>query len=118
MAAVDVIWIRWDLRLIDHPALIAGSEHPAVLLFTADGVDCAGLGEASRVYLHHALQSFQADLAEQYQARLLIYPSLRDGLDAIRRVATIRRVLWNRSYEPAGMLRDQNVVQQLEKQGI
>jgi deoxyribodipyrimidine photo-lyase len=118
MQAVDIIWIRNDLRFRDNPALSVGAQGPSVLVFTADGVGIPTMGAASRVYLHHALLSFQKDLKEQYEAPLLIFPSIDTALQKLQRVVRVERVLWNRSYEPTQLERDLALEDKLKAQGI
>jgi deoxyribodipyrimidine photo-lyase len=118
MQAVDIIWVRNDLRFGDNPALSVGAQKPTVLVFTADGVDVQGMGAASRVYLHHALLSFQNDLKEHYGAQLLIFPTIDEALQQLQRIVRIERVLWNRSYEPAQLDRDLAFEERLKAQGM
>ncbi len=118
MQSADIVWVRNDLRLTDNPALTVGSERPTFLVFTADGVDLATLGAASRVYLHHALLSFQKDLKEQHGAQLLIFSTIDQALKSLKAVRPIERVLWNRSYEPAQLHRDLAFEERLKAQGI
>lgn len=59
-----ILWLRRDLRRVDHPALRAAHEAAgggAVLpLFVLDPVLLAGAGDARRAALRHALNSAQA----------------------------------------------------------
>jgi len=118
MQTADVVWVRNDLRLTDNLALTSGSSRPLVLVFTADGVDLAAMGAASRVYLHHALSSFQNDLREHYGAQLLIFPTIDAALQNITRVFRVERLLWNRTYEPALLWRDVKLEEKLKELGI
>jgi deoxyribodipyrimidine photo-lyase len=118
MQSADVVWVRNDLRLTDNPALMVGTERPTVLLFTADGVDLSACGAASRVYLHHALHSFQKDLQDQHDARLLIFPTIDQALKNMRGRLRIQRLLWNRSYEPTQLERDLALEERLKAEGI
>ncbi|HYX32347.1 MAG TPA: deoxyribodipyrimidine photo-lyase [Oligoflexus sp.] len=118
MQAVDVVWVRHDLRLTDNPALTACKERPLVLIFTADGIDLESIGAASRVYLHHALTSFQNDLRKVYGARLLIFSTLDEALETIQRTVRVDQVLWNRAYDPTRFERDSAWEDRLKAQGM
>lgn len=118
MQSADVIWVRNDLRFTDNPALTVGTQRPTVLVFTADGVNLEGLGAASRVYLHHALESFRKDLKDEYGATLLVTRTMDEALQRIRREIQVERVLWNRSYEPQQLAHDQAFEERIKAQGI
>jgi deoxyribodipyrimidine photo-lyase len=118
MQSADVVWVRNDLRLTDNPALMVGAEHPTVLVFTADGIDLASRGAASRVYLHHALLALQKDLREQHGAQLLIFPTIDQALQRLRRTLHVKRLLWNRSYEPTQLDYDLVLEERLKAEGI
>jgi len=62
----QLVWFRNDLRLADHPALIAAAAHgPVAALFVLDDETPAHwrIGAAHRWWLHHSLASLGAEIA-------------------------------------------------------
>ncbi|HAN90304.1 MAG TPA: deoxyribodipyrimidine photolyase, partial [Erythrobacter sp.] len=60
MTAPHIVWLRRDLRMADHPALYAAAQAgPVIPVYVLDD-DRAGdhaYGGASKVWLHHSLES-------------------------------------------------------------
>ena len=69
MSAPQIVWLRRDLRLADQPALHAAAlAGPVIPVFVLDD-DRAGdhaYGGASRVWLHHSLDSLSRSLASRH----------------------------------------------------
>jgi deoxyribodipyrimidine photo-lyase len=120
-APTTLVWFKHDLRLADNPALHAAAERGAVVpvfLWTPDEEGQWAPGGAHRWWLHHSLQSLDADLRDR-GLRLLLRrePSertLRDLLDATGADA----VYWNRRYEPNLLTRDDAILQSLRDDDI
>ncbi|MBX7481113.1 cryptochrome/photolyase family protein [Qipengyuania qiaonensis] len=68
MTSPQIVWLRRDLRMADQPALHAAAKAgPVVPVYVLDD-DRAGdhaYGGASRVWLHHALESFGKSLGKR-----------------------------------------------------
>jgi len=65
---VSLLWLRRDLRLADQPALLAAINEGAVIpvyILDDDTPDKYHMGGASRWWLHHSLESLDADLREK-----------------------------------------------------
>jgi deoxyribodipyrimidine photo-lyase len=65
MTAPVLLWLRRDLRLGDHPALVAAARQgPVVPVYVLDDETSSHrrMGAASRWWLHHSLRSLDADL--------------------------------------------------------
>ena len=63
--APTILWFRRDLRLTDHPALVAAAERgPVIPLFIHDD-SVAGLGAAPKWRLGEGLRAFSAALEER-----------------------------------------------------
>ncbi|HEX2527312.1 MAG TPA: deoxyribodipyrimidine photo-lyase [Geminicoccus sp.] len=116
MSATGLCWFRWDLRLLDQPALLAAAEG-------ADRLVCVHLldermGGAQRWWLHHSLTRLQADLQAKGQRLVLRRGDpatvLRDLVERHR----IQRVAWNRAYGPEDRARDQALAEDLEGRGV
>lgn len=91
MTGRALLWFRRDLRLVDHPALLAaGSDGNVVIpVFVVDPrFDAAGAPR--RAVLHDVLRGLDRDLRERYGSRLIIrigdptveIPHLANELDA------------------------------------
>jgi deoxyribodipyrimidine photo-lyase len=62
---ISIVWFRQDLRLLDNPAIAEASNLGTILpIYILD--DCAPnpfkIGEASKIWLHHSLNSLNASL--------------------------------------------------------
>ena len=119
--SASLIWFRNDLRLADHPALIAalGSGQAIVPVYILDE-ETEGLrrrGAASRWWLHHSLQALDASL------RLLgSQLSLRRGpaeqvMAELAAECGATAVYWNRAYHPAARERDAGIKQAFNARG-
>jgi deoxyribodipyrimidine photo-lyase len=117
-----IVWFRRDLRLTDHPALLAAlaaADRVVALYIHAPEEEAPWApGAASRWWLHHSLAALGASLAAR-GARLTIAagPS-RDTLLAVARASGASGVHWNRSYEPALVARDTALKAALRAAGL
>lgn len=118
-----LVWFRQDLRLADNPALraalaLGSAVVPLYIHAPAEEGEWAP-GAASRWWLHESL----ARLSEQL-ARLGSRLSLRTGTSALEELLAVARscgadrILWNRRYEPAAVLRDQKIKTALRAAGL
>lgn len=86
MTAPQIVWLRRDLRLADHPAFhTAAQAGPVIPVYVLDD-DAAGdhaIGGAARWWLHHSLESLSRSLARRH-SRIV----LRRG-DAVRELAKL-----------------------------
>jgi len=70
----QIVWLRRDLRLIDHAAFTAAAQAgPVIPVYVLDEMAAGAhaYGGASRWYLHQALQQLSADLA-RHNSRLIL----------------------------------------------
>jgi len=118
-----LVWFRRDLRIADNPALIAAIEAraPVIPVFihapTEEGAWPPG--GAARWWLHYSLKILHENLAA-CGSRLCIRAS-GDSLSALRALAResgATRVVWNRHYEPAAILRDREIQAALRSDGL
>lgn len=112
------MWFRQDLRLRDNPALSFAAEQGSVLPVYILDDSCEEQfqpGGASRWWLHHSLQSLHQSLDKQLHclkgdaSALLLALVKRHG---------IKRVVWNRCYEPWQIARDTQIKQTLLDAGV
>lgn len=118
MNTTIIHWFRQDLRLADNPALDYAANNGSVLpIYIWDTVNAQEftLGAASKVWLHHSLQSLNNNLNQ----KLSIYAG--DPLQILLELCQrhkVTQVVWNRCYEPWQINRDKNVKQQLSAHEI
>ncbi|HEV3464667.1 MAG TPA: deoxyribodipyrimidine photo-lyase [Actinomycetota bacterium] len=121
MPSRAVVWFRRDLRVADHPALLAalGAADQVVPVFVVDRtlLDGPTSGPNRRAFLHGALQALARDL-ESLGGRLLI----REGdpatvIPALAREAAADAVWCSREYTPYARRRDTAVARALQADG-
>ncbi|QCU78204.1 deoxyribodipyrimidine photo-lyase [Citricoccus sp. SGAir0253] len=123
-APLTVLWFRDDLRVTDHPALVAAREAGAVVgLWIREERDAEGrgprpLGGAARWWAHRSLEALAAGLdglgipllfAAGPAARVL--PAVAEGLGATA-------VRWSRRYAPASRALDEALKDALRGAGL
>ena len=113
-----VMWFRQDLRQADNPALTLAAQHKRVLpVYILDDHNAGeyAMGEASRWWLHHSLQSLDKSL----QGKLSIYHGNPADIlsDLVQRLG-VAAVYWNRCYEPWRISRDAELKKQLNDAGV
>jgi deoxyribodipyrimidine photo-lyase len=121
MARKTLVWLRQDLRLQDHPALVAAAkrgEIVPVFIWSPGSEGAWKAGGASRWWLHHAL----VDLAKAFEAAggSLIFRS-GDPLRVLRALIEetgADAVFWSRRYEPAAIEHDSAVKAALRDDGL
>jgi len=99
-----ILWLRQDLRLSDNPALVACCEAASKLLivFIDDPArtKVVAPGAASRVWLHHSLQSLQQSLTQDGQILLGLQGDSEEILLNLVKLSGANMVCWNRCYDP------------------
>lgn len=111
-------WFRQDLRLADNPSLIESMKHENVLpIYILDDTNSGEYlaGEASKVWLHKALDSLNQSLNNN----LSFYKD--DPIKVLLKLCkeyNIKKVFWNRCYEPWQIKRDEIIKNQLKENDI
>lgn len=120
MPVTSLVWFRRDLRLFDHAALHAAlqASQRVIAVFVFDTTILAGLNRADRrlAFIWHSLQQLKTSLNE-YGSDLVIAQG--DPCTEIPRLAKEYQasgVYTNHDYEPAAILRDLTVAEQLAAQ--
>lgn len=104
-----ICWFRQDLRLEDNPALYAAAQEGSLLLiYILDDENAKqyAMGGASRFWLHHSLDSLQKRL----EGRLNLYAgNPRQIIEALISKFDVKKIFWNRCYEPWRIERDSHL---------
>lgn len=114
----NIVWFRNDLRISDNPALFEASKIGKILPIYILDDDLAGnfkLGGASRLWLHHSLNSLNKSLG----GNLNIYSGNSEEIifDLIKR-HKVNGIFLNRCYEPFRIDFDSSLKRKLEEQGV
>ena len=103
MSSPQIVWLRRDLRLADQPALHAASQAgPVIPVFVLDD-DRAGdhaYGGASRVWLHHSLESLGNSFGGRRSQIVLRKGDAPEILAALADEFGAGAIHANRHYEP------------------
>jgi deoxyribodipyrimidine photo-lyase len=114
-----LLWFRSDLRIADNPALLAALKTglTVIPIYILDD-KAAGhwkMGAASRVWLHHSLESLNANLNSTLS---LFDGNAEDVISRLIQEHDIRAVFWNRCAEPLRKEQDKALESSLIKSGI
>lgn len=100
---ISILWLREDLRVSDHPALLAAIDEGAVVpLFILDD-ETPGewrIGGAQRWWLHHSLTALDRSLRKRGSSLVLRRGRAAEVLPALAREAGARRIHVTRRHEP------------------
>ncbi|KAJ8907771.1 hypothetical protein NDN08_007876 [Rhodosorus marinus] len=116
-----IVWFRGhDLRISDHPALLAASRHggPVVPVFIWSPSEWS-LGRAGRWWLHNSLKSLAEDLAN-----LGLELTVRTGktygteIDRLVEETGADTVFWHRVYEPELVQISEKIQAELKKKNV
>lgn len=113
----SIIWLRNDLRLSDNLAIDHASKNNHQILFLY--IEDPEIGSASKWFLHHALQAFNNDILQKYNAKLIIKSgNEQEILQNLVKKYNINSILWNRIYEPKKIARDIKIKEYFKKYGL
>ncbi|MEY3017779.1 MAG: hypothetical protein RL336_914 [Pseudomonadota bacterium] len=115
---IAIHWFRQDLRLADNPALcqaVARGDLLPIYILDDESAGEHAMGGASRLWLHHSLQSLNQSL----QGQLRVYQgNALDVLTQLCRDHDISSVCWNRCYEAWRIERDGQIKTALKAAGV
>jgi deoxyribodipyrimidine photo-lyase len=117
-----LLWLHYNLRLADNPALAAAVEHGGpvvpVFIWAPEEEGEWPPGGASQWWLHQSLAALDQSL-RRIGSRLVIRrgPTM-ETLRALIAETGAAAVFWNRRYEPAVIARDAKVKEMLRNDGI
>ena len=120
MAAVptrSVLWLRRDLRLHDHPALVeaATTTDEVVPLFVIDASLWTTSGGARREYLRHSLTALNASMDNNLVVRV---GNPADVVPRVAREVGASAVHISADFAPYGSIRDAAVEKALDATGV
>ena len=113
-----LLWLRRDLRLADHPALLAAREAAdgeLAVLFVLDPALWAGAGAVRRAWLAASLAALESDLDG---ALLLRHGAPADVVPGVAQELAAGTVHVTRETTPAGARRDRAVRRSLAGAGV
>src|SRR5262245_16129138 len=118
----SIVWLRQDLRLGDHPALVAAvARHepvlPVYILCDAEEGDWPS-GGASRWWLHRSLEHLDAGLRSRGSRLILARGPALQTLQQLIAQTGATAIHWNRRYEPAAIARDALIREALQEDGV
>ena len=117
-----LVWFRDDLRLADNPALHTALEEdqPVFCVYVRDDVSpqARRLGGASCWWLHQSLTALSSALAAKGGRLDVLRGKADEQILALVQSAGIRRVHWNRRYDPASIASDSALKAALQAQGV
>ncbi|RZM02558.1 MAG: deoxyribodipyrimidine photo-lyase, partial [Sphingomonas sp.] len=98
-----LLWLRQDLRLHDHPALIAAAHEGDVVpvyILDDDAPGAWKIGGAQRWWLHHSLAALAKALEAKKSKLILRRGDAVETLDALMEETGADRIHAIRHYEP------------------
>ena len=118
----SIVWFRNDLRLADHPALLAAVENGGqvipVYVHAENESDPWQAGSASRWWLHHSLSRLDEDLRALGSGLTI---RVGENLHELRQLISDTGadcIFWNRRYDPTDVECDKRVKSELTADGI
>lgn len=115
-----LVWLRRDLRLRDNPAIgaAAATGSPVIPLFIRHDDRNLALGGAARWWRGQSLAAFQQSLQAIGSDLVLRSGEPIDVIRSLVRTTDANRLFFNRSYEPADLSLDAEIVEALREDGI
>ena len=106
----SIMWFRRDLRLGDHPALMAAAEQdPVTALFVLDDQLLRASGAPRTAYLLRTLRALDTDLRKHGGRLVLRRGRPEQVVPALAKEVTARAVHLSADYAPYGAARDRRV---------
>lgn len=116
--APTILWFRRDLRLTDHPALVAAAARGAVIPVFIHDDSVVGLGAAPKWRLGEGLRVFGEALEAAGSRLVLRRGPAREVLEELIEETGAEAVFWSRLYDPQAIERDTRVKAALKDRGV
>ena len=119
---VSIFWFRRDLRLEDNVALYHAltSGLPVIPIFIFDDEILEGLprNDARVSFIHSNLKDIHLQLKKKGSSLLIKKGDVQEVWQELRAKYSIKKVFFNKDYEPYAILRDNTIIDLLESEGI
>jgi len=116
------LWFRQDLRLADHPALIAaiGSGYPVIPVYVFDDETPGewGPGGATRWWLAMALQSLDKSIVAAGSKLIVLRGIATNEITKLAREARATGVYFSRQYEPWAIAEENELKRRLADEDV
>ncbi|MEL6647925.1 MAG: deoxyribodipyrimidine photo-lyase [Pseudomonadota bacterium] len=114
-----ILWLRRDLRLSDHPALMAAIDAggPVIPVYIRDEL-VDGLGAAPKWRLGLGIEAFEKALKDHGSNLILRSGPAIDVLQKLIEETGATSVHWHRAYDPDSIARDKDVKSTLKDAGV
>lgn len=113
-----ILWLRRDLRLGDHPAMVAAAQRGAVIPVFIHDDSVASLGAAPKWRLGEGLRVLAQALADNGSRLILRRGPAREVLEELVAETGADAVYWTRAYDPQAIARDTRVKAALKDAGV
>lgn len=117
-----VFWFRRDLRLDDNAGLSAalksGLPVLPIFIFDADILDSLEKNDARVSFIYECLQSIHNELNTLESGLLIKHGDLLEVWEQLLKEYTVKKVFFNKDYEPYAIARDQKIVDLFLSHGI
>ena len=115
-------WIRRDLRLSDHRALMeacrAADKVTLVFVYDTTILDKLKDRDDRRVtFIHNSVQEVDQNLRKMGSALVILYGDPRKEIPSLVKKLSIEAVFCNKDYEPSAKERDETVARNLHSKG-
>jgi deoxyribodipyrimidine photo-lyase len=121
MPTTSLIWFRRDLRLFDHAALHhalkASQKVIAVFIFDRSILDGLKRDDRRIAFIWHSLQQLKASLMAEGSDLVIRHGKAELEIPRLAAEFNATAVYTNHDYEPAAIVRDANVAEQLATAG-
>ncbi len=122
MPSPTLVWFRNDLRLADHPALLAAVERDGpvvpVYIWSPEEEGAWKPGGASQWWLHHSLAALDRSMRERGSRLTLRRGPAAETLTALAAETGARTVTWSHRYEPLAREQARGALTALTAAGI
>ncbi len=113
-----VVWFTYDLRLHDHPALMAAAGDDIVPVFVLDKQDPWFLGSASRWWLYHSLKALDQSLARMGGHLIFRQGDTLNEIMSVAKQVAADQVVFTRAYEPWLCQQQKQLFEALTQTGV
>ena len=119
---IAIFWFRRDLRLEDntalHYAINSGLPVLPIFIFDTNILEELAADDARVNFIYNTLRVIQGWLLQQKSSLKILHGEPEKVWEELITKYEVEQVYFNKDYEPYALVRDNNVMQLLKKQGI